>query len=181
MEDYIGGLAEMKASRLFTIATAAGVSPVWLQTGATDQASLGVLTNEFIVIALLSDPSGIDRELNTSHPTAPPAIALHRDLVPQSMVNLAHNLRALRMPDDSMSDTIFASDVMLINTAERAVQSEGIYALRLDGQVLVKRLQRRPGAVLHAQSDNRRYEPFELPRGGSVELIGRVVWSGGAL
>lgn len=181
LEDYIHGLAEMKASRLFSVANAARVSPIWLQTGEEAPDTAGTQSNDFVAIAPLLHDNSSNRDREPHHALTKPLILFHRDLVPQSIVDRAPSLRALCMPDDTMADTIRVNDILLINTAERAVQSDGIFAFRLNGRIEVKRLQRRPGLVLHVQNDNRRYDSFDLPHGSGVELMGRVVWSGGAL
>ena len=59
------------------------------------------------------------------------------------------------------------------------VPADGIYVLRLDDTLLVKRLQRLPGRRLRVSSDNPAYEPFELTLddpGEAPVVIGRVVW-----
>ena len=63
------------------------------------------------------------------------------------------------------------------NTAKR----DGIYVLRMDGALLVKRLQRLPGGIIKVGSDNPLYDPFEIDLskiGDTVSVIGRVVWTG---
>ncbi len=60
--------------------------------------------------------------------------------------------------------------------------SDGIYVMRHDNNVLVKRLQMLPGGGIKVKSDSNMYEPWEINKedlnGTDIELIGRVVWSG---
>ncbi len=60
--------------------------------------------------------------------------------------------------------------------------SDGIYVMRHDNNLLVKRLQLLPEGIIKVKSDNNMYEPWEINKkhlnGTDIELIGRVVWSG---
>jgi len=60
--------------------------------------------------------------------------------------------------------------------------SDGIYVMRHDSNLLVKRLQSLPKGIIKVKSDNTMYEPWELDKadfnGTDLELIGRVVWTG---
>ena len=60
--------------------------------------------------------------------------------------------------------------------------SDGIYVLRHENSLLVKRLQMLPGGIIKVKSDNSMYEAWEIKKsqlnGVDLELIGRVVWTG---
>lgn len=197
LEDYISGIAEMKASRLFAIASAAGVSPVWLQIGQHGDDSVNAtrperggdvladirerLLSDFILIGPLRPFAAngtLDLPPAVDHPTT---VALLRNILPQSLIDVATNLRALSMPDDSMGDTIRANDLVVINVAVRSVDKDGIYAYLMEERPYIKRLQRRPGGVVTAHSDNRRYGAIDLATGEHLQILGQVVWSGGPL
>ncbi|CBW74357.1 unnamed protein product [Mycetohabitans rhizoxinica HKI 454] len=89
------------------------------------------------------------------------------------------DLSVLRVHGDSMYPVLHDGDNILINHAFTSPQ-DGIYVIRVDGQVLVKRLQRLHGPFLRVISANPDYPPYEVPiedandqRGFAV--IGRVV------
>lgn len=82
---------------------------------------------------------------------------------------------------DSMEPTLHPGDVVLLDLADLYIRSDGLYALRLDGGLLVKRLQRLADGVISVISDNAAYARFALPdawQGPTQQLIGRVVWAG---
>lgn len=83
---------------------------------------------------------------------------------------------------ESMEPTLRPGDVILVDRRDQAQRRDGIYVLRLDGTLLVKRLQKLPGGVIKVSSDNRSYEPFSLKleemEGQDMAIIGRVVWVG---
>ncbi len=60
--------------------------------------------------------------------------------------------------------------------------SDGIYVMRYDCNLLVKRLQMLPGGIIRVKSDNSMYDPWEITKaqlhGDELALIGRVVWTG---
>lgn len=84
------------------------------------------------------------------------------------------------MPVDgeSMEPTIKSGEFMLVSHAERhKTPGDGIYIIRLDGSVLVKRIQLLPGAKIKIFSDNAAYEPFEISLSDGVDftILGKVV------
>ena len=79
---------------------------------------------------------------------------------------------------ESMEPTIKAGEYLLASRAERHLKlSDGIYVIRLEGTVLVKRLQLLPGRKLAVSSDNPAYKPYEieLDDGTDFALLGKVV------
>jgi len=60
--------------------------------------------------------------------------------------------------------------------------TDGIYVMRYDNNLLVKRLQMLPGGIIRVKSDNSMYDPWEITKsqldGEELALIGRMVWTG---
>lgn len=91
------------------------------------------------------------------------------------------NLECIYLAGDSMEPTIRDGSVILIDTREQDPQTapSGIFVLRLNGGVLVKRLQRLPGKFLRFSGDNKRSDSFDVDLTSvpdDFHLIGRVVW-----
>ena len=82
-----------------------------------------------------------------------------------------------------MQPTIRHGDTLLVDTGDRAVGTFGIYVLEIDGQRLVKRVQRKHDGSLVLISDNPLYQPDVLGKteAAGVTIVGRVVWLGGAI
>lgn len=82
---------------------------------------------------------------------------------------------------DSMYPTLKNGAMIMVNRNFNGL-SDGIYVMRHDHNLLVKRLQMLPGGIIKVKSDNNMYEPWEINKehvnGTDIELIGRVVWSG---
>jgi phage repressor protein C with HTH and peptisase S24 domain len=89
-------------------------------------------------------------------------------------------LSVIRVEGDSMSPTLSAGDDILVDLADGSERlRDGIYVLRVDGTLLVKRLAVHPvGRRVTVQSDNPAYS--DLPDCGldEIDCIGRVIWAG---
>jgi phage repressor protein C with HTH and peptisase S24 domain len=89
-------------------------------------------------------------------------------------------LSVIRVEGDSMAPTLSAGDDILVDLADGAERlRDGIYVLRADGTLLVKRLAIHPvGRRVTVQSDNPAYG--DLPDCGldEIDCIGRVIWAG---
>lgn len=88
-------------------------------------------------------------------------------------------LSAIAVAGDSMEPVLYDGDEILVDRTPRAPR-DGIHVVRVDGALLVKRLEiGRPGLFV-LRSVNPAYDPIELPP-AEVEVIGRVVWKSGRL
>lgn len=90
------------------------------------------------------------------------------------------DLSVISVKGDSMEGVLNNRDVILLNRADNEPGS-GLYVLRLDGDLVVKRVQRLPGGKLEVKSANEAYSPFEVDLNntpGDFAIIGRVVWFG---
>lgn len=79
---------------------------------------------------------------------------------------------------NSMEPEIKEGDTVLIDQSKKDVIAGGIYAVGIEDTVMVKRVEKRPGALL-LLSDNREHAPVELrgEEAANARIIGRVVWT----
>lgn len=81
---------------------------------------------------------------------------------------------------ESMEPTIKAGEYVLCSSAEHHTKiGDGIYVIRLEGNVLVKRLQVLPGGILEISSDNSQfYKPFTLDMKANADfkILGKVIF-----
>ena len=90
------------------------------------------------------------------------------------------DLSVLSVKGDSMEGVLNDRDVILVNHADTS-PTTGLYVLRIEGDLLVKRVQKLIGGRLKILSANESYEPFEVDTnnpGGDFAVVGRVVWFG---
>lgn len=86
---------------------------------------------------------------------------------------------AIRVQGDSMEPTLREGDEILVATGPAALR-DGIHVVRLDGAMLVKRLELGGGGRITLLSDNKAYSPIACTA-RELTVIGRVVWKGGRL
>jgi phage repressor protein C with HTH and peptisase S24 domain len=81
---------------------------------------------------------------------------------------------------DSMEPTLRAHDLLLIDRSVDSVKQDAIYAFAVDGELRVKRIQRLFDGCLVIKSDNPSYstETLTAEQASSINIIGRIVWSG---
>lgn len=100
----------------------------------------------------------------------------HMGLMPERVVGV-------QARGDSMEPTLHDGDLLLVDTAQRALVNDAIYVVRQDGLLFVKRLQRMLDGSVQIHSDNPAYSPELVARQAmdALAVIGRVVWSGGRI
>lgn len=88
-------------------------------------------------------------------------------------------LSVIRVEGDSMLPTLADGDHILVDTDDRERLRDGIYVLRTDDALLVKRLSVNPASRrLTIRSDNDAYPSWDDCDPATVSVIGRVVWVG---
>jgi hypothetical protein len=88
-------------------------------------------------------------------------------------------LSVIRVDGDSMSPTLSDGDEILVDREDGAGRlRDGIYVLRVEEALVVKRLAVGPGGRLSVRSDNDAYPGWPDIEPGAVDVVGRVVWVG---
>lgn len=91
------------------------------------------------------------------------------------------NLSLIYVSGDSMEPTLRPGDVVLVDQSQVEGGTDGIYVLRRDGHLQIKRLHWLSGKALRVISDNTIYQPVEVDLSQLTEefqIIGRVIWGG---
>ncbi|MGE0383453.1 MAG: XRE family transcriptional regulator [Gammaproteobacteria bacterium] len=87
-------------------------------------------------------------------------------------------LRVLSAYGDSMSPTFSDGDLLLVDTGIGAVKIDGVYVLRTNGRLFVKRVRQRIDGTFEISSDNPTVKTVdELSGKHEVSVLGRVVWA----
>ncbi len=89
-------------------------------------------------------------------------------------------LSIVRVEGDSMSPTLDSGDDILVDLADcNSRLRDGIYVVRIDDALVVKRLALSPrGRRVTIQSDNPAYPDWPDCSIDEIHCIGRVIWSG---
>ena len=109
-----------------------------------------------------------------------PYFAFDERWLKQLTATPAGRLSIVRVDGDSMAPTLNPGDDVLIDTAACTDRlRDGIYVLRIDGALVVKRLALNPvKRRVTIQSDNPAYPDFPDCPLEDIHRIGRVIWAG---
>jgi len=198
---YESGQSEPARDKLIAMANAANVSVLWLATGEGPMmreergegrgvSAVSKFTSEYgnraddrycyiplyDVKAAAGNGTVIDREHIIDF------LAFKQEWIRVQLGLSPQDLYLIHVDGESMEPTLRPGDMILIDhRTASSLPRDGIYVLRMDDTLLVKRLQRLPGSVVKVTSDNPAYEPFALDlkqSAAEVGIIGRVVWCG---
>ncbi|EGV36990.1 S24 family peptidase [Neisseria weaveri] len=107
-------------------------------------------------------------------------MAFRRYWVENYVTRDTKKLSVISVKGDSMEGVLNDGDSILINHGETTPR-DGLYVLRLNDNLLVKRLQLMPGGIVNVISANEAYPTFEIDLNNmtdDVAIIGRVEWFG---
>ena len=83
------------------------------------------------------------------------------------------------MLDDFMKFLVAPSSVVVVDTSEAKAPRDGIYALRIGENRIVRRLQTLPSGEIEVSAENPAFKSFRFSRGDqSVSVLGRIIWVG---
>jgi len=84
------------------------------------------------------------------------------------------NIEAINVSGDSMEPSFSYNDIVFINRAKKEVSRGGVFTIRTEYGLFIKRVQVRIDGKLDIISDNKDYPTYVAQR-NEVEIIGRVV------
>ncbi len=133
----------------------------------------GLVAVPRIDVAASAGPGGWAEEEVARAPLGfPPALLRQLGVRPEAA-------SMVRVSGDSMAPTLSDGDEILVDGDHRRIDPRGIFVLRAEGELLVKRLRGAVGGV-EIVSDNPAY-PARFVRTGGFVLLGRVAWLGRVL
>jgi phage repressor protein C with HTH and peptisase S24 domain len=195
---WLKGEAEPSRERLVALARAAGVGVAWLAEGegpppAFESTAIGrsrraggrdappaLDWSQFVLLPHRAEAAAAG-SITPPDPAGTEWMALRHDWIRSVCKVEPAELILETAVGESMTPTIRDGNTLLIDTTDRTFRNFGIYVLEINGQRLVKRVQRKHDGSLVLISDNSAYQPDTVDKAAAddVEVIGRVVWSGG--
>ncbi len=116
------------------------------------------------------------------HEATDDALIFKEDWIRFELGARPQDLYLIRVAGDSMEPTLRSGDTILVDRRATRPDREGVYILRMNEMLLVKRLQALPGGIVKVASDNHAFAAFDVKladiEGGDITIIGRVVWVG---
>lgn len=97
----------------------------------------------------------------------------------KNLSNDPESLSLISVIGDSMMPTLCdGDDIMVDASAATKPLRDGIHVIRIDDELMVKRIARGPGGKLSILSDNPSWPDWEDVAVSDVRIVGRVVWAG---
>ncbi len=180
LRNYLSGKQYPTLDRLAAIADASGKSINWLATGENKESTVSIVQEikgnvtvpEYDIRAAAGAGSFIEQEVKIGEFSFPETWLRERMLY-------GYSLCVIKAWGESMEPTINHQDSMLVkllDTSEKAAY-DGVYVLRLDGMLLVKRMKYDMSTQgHHIISDNELYSSTFVPNSDFDERI-KVVGS----
>jgi phage repressor protein C with HTH and peptisase S24 domain len=178
---WLSGRGQPSVANLVALAKASKVSVEWLATGhesaeAKRSTPRNADRDDFFYVPRyeIKGPGARGGPLRSEQVVD--YLAFRKEWVRSRLNAEPRNLMLIEAVGDSMAPTLEDADLLLMDLREPRFRHDGIYVLRREHELEVKRLQRRPDGTLNIISDNPAYEP-SIVASDSVHIIGRVIWS----
>ena len=178
LRKWATGTSEPTRDRLVAIARAAAVNVAWLATGNGPKERSGKgetpLLDGFITLQQIGP-----REKSQKDEKVTMGLAFSTDWLEDRSEPTGENLATAQVPDDSMAPLLPAGCVLVLDQSSSGIPRDGIYAMILDGTLLVRRLQKMPGGQIEASAEIASYQSFRFhPSDSEVTILGRAIWAG---
>lgn len=184
-----------KAETLKKIKQLKSCSIDWLLTGEGEPFPAAMTSAAATVCDTLGNPVNIDEFVFIPHygvqaaagqgylveeETPRFSVAFRRYWIENYITRDIQKLSVISVRGDSMAGVLNDGDTILINHSH-TVPRDGLYVLRINNNLLVKRLQLMPAGMINVISANEAYPTFEINLNNmtdDVAIIGRVEWFG---
>jgi SOS-response transcriptional repressor LexA len=165
---------KMPFNELLDFCAKRSISINWLLYGQSPE-SLVEATNRFYMVKYFSDINasaggGSDNESEE----------VENLEIPEHFVTMLggerelKNIEAINVSGDSMEPTFSYNDIVFINREKTDLQRGGIFTIRTEAGLFIKRVQKRIDGKIDIISDNKVYSTQTLEP-SEIEVIGRVV------
>lgn len=106
-------------------------------------------------------------------------LAFKKSWIRSSSNATSNDLAVITVSGDSMNPTLYDGDRILVDMTQTSLKNDGIYVLRNEDMILVKRISLNPVTKLCTiKSDNTFYESWEGCQPKDLDILGRVIWMG---
>ena len=86
------------------------------------------------------------------------------------------NMSLIKVAGDSMEPSLLSGDLVLVDHGRNSIAAQGgIYAITIEDEIMIKRVQPAFPDKLLVISDNKQYPTFEISK-DKVRVNGKVIW-----
>jgi len=100
-------------------------------------------------------------------------IAFRRDWIARK--GLPQNMSIIKVQGDSMEPTLLSGDLVLVDHSKDTTTRGGLFAITINQEVMIKRIQPLMGSKLLVISDCEKYTALEI-EAESIHINGKVIW-----
>lgn len=166
-----------------SLANALGVNFSWLATGEGSPEGVSDFTYDdgrhpLIYVPLINIRASAGDGALVTEEKATALLAFHKEYLRGTWSIHTSNLFCMEVSGESMMPTINHGELLICShDAMHIHPSDGVFIVRFDGNIMVKRLQFLPGKKLKVSSDNTLYDPFEIALNDGVDfaILGKVL------
>lgn len=150
------------------------ISINWMLYGQSPE-SLIEATNKFFIVKYFSNINA-----SAGGGSSEECEEIEEILVPHEFISMLggerelKNIEAINVTGDSMEPTFSYNDIVFINRGKIDLQRGGIFTIRTEAGLFIKRIQKRIDGKIDVISDNKAYTTLTLSP-HEIEVIGRVV------
>lgn len=179
LSGYISKGSEPSRAALESMADATGASIEWLVTGRGPMMASAKAPNMTDLVPLphydIAVGAGPGATADDEPPLLP-AVYVSKRMV-DSLSVAAKHLHCVEVRGDSMEPTIPNGSILVVDTSDSSRRGDGVYVLRAEEEVVVKRLHLRADGRLEVASDNKVYPPeqYSTAEQQGLYIIGRAV------
>lgn len=177
---YISGLVKVYDANPFWLLQ--GVGEMFVSDEDKSKANMPSnvdLSNTVFIPVVNMDLSAGFGSLTEEIETTKDFISFGKDWIKKHICANVNDLVIFTVRGDSMdggNSRIKNGSLIIVDTSVKAYINDGIYAIRIENALFVKRLQYMPGKIL-VKSDNPIYQSFEVDlKTDNVNIIGAVVF-----
>ena len=183
LEYYLTGEREPKVARCVDIAKAVGVDIGWLASGEGQihaKAAEVPADDTYAYIPLYDARVSAGHGAWNDGARVLAQLAFTRYSLRKQGLDPAH-LAAFRVDGDSNEPVLSDDDTVMVDLRRNEMRGDAMYVICWGGHLYAKRLQRQFDGAFQVISANPAYPPVLVPKNqlGELEVVGRVVWSGG--
>lgn len=175
---YLSGTRHPSDEEIASIAEAAAVNVDWLKHGDSQhQTNIPAELSGAASIPVMSIVASAGDGAAALQEDVKEYMALSTALVRSLRLNPAETFVVFAR-GESMEPLIRGGEPLLCSRAEHHLKAhDGVYVLRLEGDILVKHVQRLPGGKVRVFSENNSYAPFEVQLGDGTDfaLLAKVL------
>lgn len=183
---YRDGDSDPNRARLVSLAVAAGVSLVWLATGAGEMTAPAIDEHDsadYVAVPRYDIQAAAGSGAVVVSDNVSDLIYFRRDWLREELGVNPRSLAIITAVGDSMAPTIEDGDLLIVDVREQKWTRDGIYVIGVEDELWVKRVDRLPDGGLVLSSDNPKHShgTATITRAhiATVRFVGRVAWTGG--